>query len=180
MLILGLLLVVVSAAAGVLLVSYNHAGGPEQTVVLFGRDLVSVNALEAFIAGIVVALVFCLGMWMVVSSGRRARLARADYRAARREAKAAARERDELAGQLERERAANEAAATTTTVPAARTTTVDETGVRRDTDANHANDANDTVRRDTETRRDTGAHRLGRHFRRRREDAVVNERTTNG
>src|SRR6266540_5036151 len=85
MLILGLLLILVSVAAAVLLMAYNTAGGPEQMIVLFGRDLVSVNPLQAFIAGIVVALVFCLGLWLVVSSGRRARAARADYRAMRRE-----------------------------------------------------------------------------------------------
>jgi hypothetical protein len=118
MLILGLLLVLASVAAAVLLMAYNATGGPEQMIVLFGRDLVSVNPLQAFVAGIVVALVFCLGLWLVVSSGRRARAARADYRAVRREARAAARERDQLAGQLERERAAN-GAATTTAAPVA-------------------------------------------------------------
>jgi uncharacterized membrane protein YccC len=134
MLILGLLLVVASMAAAVLLMVYNATGGPEQMIVLFGRDLVSVNPLQAFVAGIVVALVFCLGLWMVVSSGRRARAARADYRAVRREARAATRERDQLAGQLERERAAN---GTTTTAepvapapPVAEETTTTRTGSR--------------------------------------------------
>jgi uncharacterized membrane protein YccC len=135
MLILGLLLILVSVAAAVVLMAYNTAGGPEQMIVLFGRDLVSVNPLQAFLAGIVVALVFSVGLWMVVSSGRRARAARADYRAVRREARTATRERDQLAGQLERERAAN--GATTTTAapvapapPVAEETTATRTGSR--------------------------------------------------
>lgn len=104
MLILGLLLVVLSAAAVVLLWAYNSSGGPEQMIALFGRDMVSVNVLEAFIAGIVLALVFSLGLWMVVVTGRRRRVARAEARSARQETRAVAAERDELAEQLARER----------------------------------------------------------------------------
>jgi hypothetical protein len=105
MLILGLVLVVVSAAAGVLLISFNSAGGPEQMVTLFGRDLGNVNALQAFIAGLVVALVFCLGLWLVARAERQRRAVRSEYRAVRREARAAVAERDQLARELERERA---------------------------------------------------------------------------
>jgi heme exporter protein D len=120
MLILGLVLVVVSAAAGVLLIAYNHSGGPEQTVVLFGRDLAHVTPTQAFIAGMVVALVFCLGVWMVASVSRRRAAIRSDYRAVRREARTAAAERDKLARQLERERATEpEPAAVRTTEPVA-------------------------------------------------------------
>jgi hypothetical protein len=111
MLILGLLLVVLSAAAVAVLWAYNSSGGPEQMIVIFGRDLASVSPLEAFLAGIVIALIFCLGLWMVVTTERRRREARSQYREARREARAAgreaqavARERDELAEQLARER----------------------------------------------------------------------------
>jgi ABC-type nickel/cobalt efflux system permease component RcnA len=99
MLILGLLLVVLSGAAAALLIAYNN-GGAEQTITLFGRDLVNVTAMEAFVAGVVTALVFVLGVWMIMSAGRRARENRARYREARKEAKVAARERDELAEQL--------------------------------------------------------------------------------
>jgi|SRR5882672_9035025 len=105
MLILGLVLVVVSAGAGVLLISYNSAGGPEQMITLFGRDLGGVNALQAFVAGIVVALVFCLGWWLVARAERQRRAVRSEYRAVRREARAAGAERDRLARELERERA---------------------------------------------------------------------------
>lgn len=102
MLILGLLLVVISGAAGVLLIAYNN-DGQAQTVTLFGRDLADVTMMQAFIAGIVVTLVFMIGLWMIMSAGRRARENRSRYRAARHEAKTAAAERDELAEQLRRD-----------------------------------------------------------------------------
>jgi hypothetical protein len=109
MLILGLLLVVLSAAAAAVLVAYNSSGGPEQMVVIFGQDWVSVTPMQAFLAGIVLALIFCLGLSMVVATGRRRRLARSQYREARREARVVARERDELADQLAKERSAGAA-----------------------------------------------------------------------
>ena len=102
MLILGLLLLVVSGAAGVLLIAYNN-GGAEQTVSMFGRDWTSASMMEAFVAGMVVAAVFLLGLWMIMSASRRARENRSRYREVRREAKVAARERDELAEQLRKE-----------------------------------------------------------------------------
>jgi hypothetical protein len=102
MLILGLLLVVVSGAAGVLLIAYNN-GGAEQTVTMFGRDWTSATMMEAFVAGLVVAAVFLLGLWMITAASRRARVNRARYTEARREAKTAARERDKLAKQLDKE-----------------------------------------------------------------------------
>jgi len=97
-----LLLVVLSGAAGVLLIAYND-GGTAEAVTVFGRDLGSYTMMQAFIAGLVVALVFMLGMWMIMSAGRRARENRSRYRDARKEAKAAAAERDELAEQLRHE-----------------------------------------------------------------------------
>jgi hypothetical protein len=102
MLILGLLLLVVSGAAGVLLIAYNN-GSAEQTVTMFGRDLTDASLVEAFVAGMVVAAVFLLGLWMIASASRRARENRARYREVRHEAKAAARERDQLAEQLRKE-----------------------------------------------------------------------------
>ena len=119
MLILGLLLVVVSAAGTALVISYNSSGGPEQTIVMFGRDWLSVTPLQAFIAGLAVALVFCVGVWMIVSTERRRRVVRSEYREVRREARTAARERDRLAKQLaereERDEVAAAAAPTTVT-----------------------------------------------------------------
>jgi hypothetical protein len=102
MLVLGLLLVVLSGAVGVLLIAYN-TGGEQQTVTLFGRDIADVTVMQAFVAGLVIAALFLIGLSMILSAGRRARENRARYREARKEAKAAARERDELAEQLRKE-----------------------------------------------------------------------------
>ncbi len=102
MLILGLLLVVASGAAAAVLIAYNSAGVAE-TVSAFGRDLGNVTLMQAFVAGIVVALVFLLGLWMIVSAGRRGRENRARYREARREAKIAAKERDDLADRIRKD-----------------------------------------------------------------------------
>ena len=102
MLVLGLLLVVLSGVVGVLLIAYN-TGGEQQTVTMFGRDLADVTVMQAFVAGLVVAAVFLIGLSMILSAGRRAKENRHRYREARREAKAAARERDELAEQLRKE-----------------------------------------------------------------------------
>lgn len=123
MLILGLLLVVLSGAAAALLIVYNGSGA-EQAVSLFGKDLTSVTVMQAFVAGLVVALVFMIGLWMVMSAARRARENRARYRAARKETKVVAAERDELAEQLrhDEERHADEPVSgntdTTATPPA--------------------------------------------------------------
>lgn len=102
MLILGLLLVVVSVAAAALLIAYN-SGGTVETVSVFGWNIADVNLMQAFVAGIVVGMVFLFGVSMIMRAGRRGRENRARYREARREAKSAAAERDELAGQLHRE-----------------------------------------------------------------------------
>jgi ABC-type nickel/cobalt efflux system permease component RcnA len=102
MLILGLLLVVVSGAAAAVLIAYNSAGTAE-TVTAFGRDIASVTLMQAFVAGLVVALLFLLGLWMIISAGRRGRENRARYRAARREAKVAAKERDQLADRIRKD-----------------------------------------------------------------------------
>jgi ABC-type nickel/cobalt efflux system permease component RcnA len=124
MLIIGLLLVVLSAAAVTLLIAYNSSGGTEQTIVLFGRDWINVNTLEAFLAGIGFALLFSIGVWMIVATERRRRTVRSEYRSVRREARIAAkerdrtaRERDDLARQLEEERAATATTTTTTAAP---------------------------------------------------------------
>jgi len=100
MLILGLLLVLLSAAVATILIAYN-GGGTAQTVTAFGRDLADVTLLEAFLAGLVTAAVFLIGLSLVLRAGRRAKENRARFRVARKEAKAAAAERDELAKQLD-------------------------------------------------------------------------------
>jgi hypothetical protein len=116
MLILGLLLLVVSGAAGVLLIAYNN-GGPEQTVTMFGQDWTSATMMEAFIAGLVVAAVFLLSIAMIVSAGRRAKENRSRYHEVRREAKQASRERDKLAEQLRKEEDRREPVTETVVTP---------------------------------------------------------------
>jgi len=97
--IVGLVLIVLSVAAAVAAVAFNGAGSGHE-ITAFGQHVTNANDLQIFLGGIVVALVFCLGVWMVAVAGRRRRAARADYRTARREAADAARERDRLAEQL--------------------------------------------------------------------------------
>jgi ABC-type nickel/cobalt efflux system permease component RcnA len=142
MLILGLLLVVLSGAAGVLLIAYNN-GGTAETVSVFGRELGSYTMTQAFVAGLVVALVFMLGLWMIMSAGRRARENRARYRDARKEAKAAAAERDELAEQLrhEEEHRRQPVASNTDTM----VTPPAGTQVPHDTRGHHTTDMADTA-----------------------------------
>ena len=75
-------------------------GSAEQTVTMFGRDWTSATMVEVVVAGMVVAVVFLLGLWMIMSAARRGREHRARFREARREAKVAAKERDELADRI--------------------------------------------------------------------------------
>ncbi|GAA3433659.1 hypothetical protein [Kutzneria kofuensis] len=97
--IVGLVLIVLSVAAAVAAVAFNGAG-PGHEITAFGQHVTNANDIQIFIGGIVIGLVFCLGVWMVSVAGRRRRAMRAEYRAARREAADASRERDRLAQQL--------------------------------------------------------------------------------
>lgn len=99
--VLGLLLVLLSAAAVVLLAFYNRSGGPDHMVTLFDRELVAIDGWQIFLAGVTLALLFCLGLWMMSAAGRRSRAIRAEIRAARDEARTAEAERDRLAGQVD-------------------------------------------------------------------------------
>jgi ABC-type nickel/cobalt efflux system permease component RcnA len=98
--VLGLLLVLLSGAAVVLLAAYNRSGGPDYSVNLLDREFVVANGLQIFFAGIALALLFCLGLWLMAMAARRSRAMRAEIRAARHDAKAAEAERDRLAGQV--------------------------------------------------------------------------------
>jgi hypothetical protein len=92
MLLVGLLLVVLSGAFAGLLIAYNTSGGPEYTVTLFDRDIATLDTLQVFVSGLALALVFCLGLWMMGTSAR--------LRRARRQAQEAAVERDRFATDL--------------------------------------------------------------------------------
>jgi len=98
--VLGLLLVLLSGGAVALLTVYNRSGGPDYSLTMFGNDVGVVNGLQIFYAGIVLALLFCLGLWLMAMSARRSRAMRAQIRAARNDAQAAAAERDRLASQV--------------------------------------------------------------------------------
>ncbi|MFF3075451.1 hypothetical protein ACFVSN_29885 [Kitasatospora sp. NPDC057904] len=62
MLLLGLLLMSASGAFIGLLIADNIAGGPEYQATVLGNDLVTLNSLGVFLAGVVLGLVFCMGL----------------------------------------------------------------------------------------------------------------------
>ena len=95
--VLGLLLVLLSGAAVVLLAAYNRSGGPDYSVNLFDNEIFVANGMQVFFAGIVLALTFCLGLWLMAAGARRRRAMRAEIRAARNDARSAEMERDRLA-----------------------------------------------------------------------------------
>ncbi|WP_380282807.1 hypothetical protein [Kitasatospora purpeofusca] len=85
MLLFGLLLVAVTGAFTGLLIADNLAGGPEYQVTILGTDLVTLNSLGIFLAGLALALLFCLGL-ALMRAARRARLFRRTPRHDRRTA----------------------------------------------------------------------------------------------
>jgi hypothetical protein len=97
--VLGLLLVLLSGGAVALLTAYNRSGGPDYSVTTFGNEIAVVNGMQIFYVGIALALVFCLGLWLMAMAARRSRAMRAEIRAARHDAQTAAAERDRLANQ---------------------------------------------------------------------------------
>jgi ABC-type nickel/cobalt efflux system permease component RcnA len=106
MVLLGLLLVVLSGGAAVLLVANNYSSGPEYSVLAFGNEIAVVNGWQIFMAGVVLTLAFFLGLWMIAAAGRRRRRMRSEVMAARHDAEAAAAERDRLAEQLSEQQTA--------------------------------------------------------------------------
>ncbi|MED7947695.1 hypothetical protein [Streptomyces sp. BE303] len=62
MLLFGLLLIVATGAFTGLLIADNLSGGPEYQVTILGQDLVTLDALGIFLAGLALALLFCLGL----------------------------------------------------------------------------------------------------------------------
>jgi len=97
--IVGIVLVVLSVAVGVAAVAFNGAGSTHE-ITAFGQHVANADETQIFVGGIVIGLVFCVGVWMVSVAGRRRRALRAEFRTARREAADAGRERDRLAEQL--------------------------------------------------------------------------------
>ncbi|SEF88119.1 hypothetical protein SAMN05216223_102347 [Actinacidiphila yanglinensis] len=106
MLILGLLLLACTAAFTGLALADNLSGGPDYQVTVLGHHIATMNGLALFCAGLALALIFCLGCVMALAGGALRRRKMRKYRAVRRDAAAAVRERDELAARLETKDAA--------------------------------------------------------------------------
>ncbi|MBY8881993.1 hypothetical protein [Actinacidiphila acidipaludis] len=116
MLILGLLLLACTAAFVGLAIADNLGGGANHTVTMLGHQIAVMNGLAIFCAGLALALVFALGV-MLASTGMKMRRRNGrKLHAARREAAATARERDELAARLDQIHAEHEAAQADTMV----------------------------------------------------------------
>src|SRR4051812_34339732 len=104
MLIIGLLLIILSVAFGALVIAFN-ASEPTTSITLFGQEIAAMNPVQVFIAGFALALIFCIGIWMVAATERRRRALRANYKSVRSEAAEAKVERDHLAEQLNQQQA---------------------------------------------------------------------------
>lgn len=100
MLILGLLLLACTAAFTGLVIADNLGGGADHDVTVLGNHIATMNGLAIFCAGLALALIFSLGVMMAMTGGVLHRRRSRKIAAARTEAAAAARERDELAARL--------------------------------------------------------------------------------
>jgi hypothetical protein len=101
MLLLGLLLLACTAAFTGLAIADNFSGGPDYTVTILGQHIATMNGLALFCAGLGLALVFGLGCFMAMTGGLLRRRKHRQFRTARRDAAAVARERDQLAARLD-------------------------------------------------------------------------------
>lgn len=70
MIILGLLIAAAAAAFAALLIAYNTSGGPEYTVTMFDRDVVTLDSLAIFVSGLAIALIFCAGLALAATGPR--------------------------------------------------------------------------------------------------------------
>ncbi|MFE9095821.1 hypothetical protein [Streptomyces sp. NPDC007264] len=68
MLFVGLLLLVATGAFVALAIAGNLSGGPEYTVAVLDHPIATMNSLAVFSAGLVLALLFALGLATVVSA----------------------------------------------------------------------------------------------------------------
>lgn len=108
MLFLGLVLLAATGTLTGLLIADNLGGGPDYTVVLLGHDLVRMNSLAIFCAGLALALVFCLSLVMAGEGAKLRRRKTLRLREARKDADAAVAERDALAARVEQQRTEND------------------------------------------------------------------------
>lgn len=104
MLLLGLLLLVGSAAFTAMLIADNLTNLPEYRVTVLDQGLATMNVLEIFLSGLALALLFSLGLWMMKKgTAWKARKA-VSRRRERKSVRETERERDELAARLAQER----------------------------------------------------------------------------
>jgi hypothetical protein len=113
MMALGVLLFCLTGAFTGLVIADNRSGGPTYSVTMLNNHIATLNSLEIFVSGIVLALIFAFGLWLTFGGAARARRRTVALRQARREAAAASRERDRLAARAP----GGEPAATTTAAP---------------------------------------------------------------
>ncbi|MGW3954800.1 hypothetical protein ACWEKM_28590 [Streptomyces sp. NPDC004752] len=65
MVLLGLLLLLATAAFTALAIVGNLSGGPDYAVSVLGHHIVTLGPLGVFCSGLALALLFCLGLAMV-------------------------------------------------------------------------------------------------------------------
>ncbi|MEV7924032.1 MULTISPECIES: hypothetical protein [unclassified Kitasatospora] len=80
MLLLGLLLMAAAGAFAGLLIADNLSGGPDYQATVLGIRLPALDSLGIFLAGLALALLFCLGLALMVLTARRARRTRRPVR----------------------------------------------------------------------------------------------------
>lgn len=68
--ILGGLLAVGAGAFTGLLIAYNTSGGPKFTAQMFGQGLPVLSTLGVFCTGLALALIFCVGLWLLAHARR--------------------------------------------------------------------------------------------------------------
>ena len=68
MLILGLLLLAATGAFAGLAIADNLGGGPQYTVTVLGHEIATMNTLAIFSSGLALALLFCLGLALMMGS----------------------------------------------------------------------------------------------------------------
>jgi hypothetical protein len=101
MLLLGFIILFGTAAFTGLLIADNIGGGPHYAASVLGTPITTISMLGAFLAGIALSLVFCLGLALLARGTARHRHRGAELKAARRSAAQTAAERDELAARMQ-------------------------------------------------------------------------------
>jgi len=101
MILLGLILLGATGAFTGLLIADNLSGGPDYTVTILGNDIATMSVLGIFLAGIALALIFCLGALLAFGGGARMRRHAGERHRAHAETRQAIAERDALQERLD-------------------------------------------------------------------------------